>query len=101
LKRTNNSVSSIKKFKQVLAEAQARGYAVDVEEDEVGGRCVAAPVRDSSGAVVAAVGVSGIASQVPDALLYKLGELVRDRAAVISTRLGYSPTRKAVQAKII
>jgi DNA-binding IclR family transcriptional regulator len=95
LKRTNNSVVSIKKFKQVLAEAQARGYAVDVEEDEVGGRCVAAPIRNAAGSVVAAVGVSGIASQVPDPLLHKLGELVSDRAGQISSRLGYSPSRSS------
>ncbi len=99
LKRTNNSIISTKKFKQVLAEAQARGYAVDVEEDEVGGRCVAAPVRNAAGAVVAAVGVSGIAGQVPDLLLHKLGELVRDRATEISTRLGYSAARGNAEGK--
>jgi DNA-binding IclR family transcriptional regulator len=66
-----------------------RGYAFDLEEDEVGGRCVAAPVRDASGSVVAAIGISGIVLQMPDNRLHELGAMLKSRAAEISTRLGH------------
>lgn len=55
---TQQTVSSIEKLAEACAEVKARGYAVDNAEflEEV--RCVAAPIRDKDGAVVAAIGVS-------------------------------------------
>src|SRR4051794_10206365 len=43
-KRTGNTVTSWKKFKAELATVRTLGYAVDKEEDEIGGRCVASAV---------------------------------------------------------
>ena len=40
-------------------EVRERGYAIEDEESEIGMRCIAAPVRDGTGAVIAAVGVAG------------------------------------------
>lgn len=48
--------------RKLLAELQAirgRGWGLDDEEHEYGVRCVAAPVRDRRGAVIAALSVSG------------------------------------------
>ena len=36
-----------------------RGCAIEDEESELGMVCIAAPIRDDSGAVVAAVGIAG------------------------------------------
>ncbi len=98
-KRTGKAVTSIRKFKQELAGTLARGYAEDLEEDEVGGRCVAAAIRNSAGAVIAAIGVSGIAAQIHDERLPQLGTLVRERADEISRRLGYTARKKTVHMK--
>jgi DNA-binding IclR family transcriptional regulator len=51
-KRTSRTITSLKKLKAELAEVVQQGYAVDLEEDEVGGRCLAAPIFDASGAVI-------------------------------------------------
>src|SRR3954451_2821263 len=88
-KRTANTVSSWKKFRAELAAVQTVGYAIDKEEDEIGGRCIAAPIFDATGARAAAIGLSGIVSQIPDDRIQALGELVRAMAENISTRLGY------------
>lgn len=92
-KRTPHTVGSWKKFKGELAAAREIGYAIDKEEDEIGGRCVAAPIFNATGAAVAAIGLSGIVSQVPDERIPVLGELLRSAADLISTRLGYRPAK--------
>jgi DNA-binding IclR family transcriptional regulator len=93
-KRTRRTITSLRKLKAELAEVVQRGYAVDLEEDEVGGRCLAAPIFDASGAVIAAIGISAIASQAPDERLPQLGEILREQATEISKRLGCSEHRR-------
>jgi IclR family acetate operon transcriptional repressor len=93
-KRTSRTITSLKKLKAELAQVVQHGYAVDLEEDEVGGRCLAAPIFDASGVVIAAIGISAIASQAPDERLPLLGEILRQRAAEISRRLGCSEQRR-------
>ena len=64
-----------------LDDVRARGYATAVEELEPGLWAVAAPVRDATGAVVAALSVSGPTVRLRRGLLHRLGRLlVRKRA---------------------
>jgi DNA-binding IclR family transcriptional regulator len=93
-KRTAHTVGSWKKLKAELAAARTAGYAIDKEEDEIGGRCVAAPVFDATGRIAAAIGLSGIVSQIPDERIPVLGEMLRSSAELISTRLGYRPSKQ-------
>jgi DNA-binding IclR family transcriptional regulator len=59
LKRyTENTIVEPDKLRAELASIRARGYAIDDEEIEIGLRCVAAPIRDHSGQVVAAISVA-------------------------------------------
>ncbi|WP_330181788.1 IclR family transcriptional regulator [Nocardia sp. NBC_01503] len=86
---------TIRTPEQYLAELElvaAQGYAEDHEEHESFINCVAVPIRDGTGAVVAALSMS-----VPDMLLdhdQVLAMLPRVRAAAdaVSTELGWSPT---------
>jgi DNA-binding IclR family transcriptional regulator len=77
-----------------LEKTRARGYALDDEENSRGARCVAAPVFDGLGKVVAAVGVSGTTSQIDRARIRKTAEIVTEAAHEISKQMGYSPTRR-------
>jgi DNA-binding IclR family transcriptional regulator len=75
-----------------LAEAAARGYAVNYGEtapDEVG---VSAPVRDHRGEVVAAVLVSAPRFRISEAQLTGLGEECARAAAEVTRRLGGNPS---------
>lgn len=70
-----------------LAEIRDLGYSVtrgEVDDDVLG---VAAPIRDDTGAVVAAVSVAAVASRVPPARQGEVVEAVREAAAEISERL--------------
>jgi DNA-binding IclR family transcriptional regulator len=56
---TPNTIVDPDKFIELLAEVHEKGYAVDNEEVIVGVRCIAAPIRDSSGMIVNALSLSG------------------------------------------
>lgn len=69
----------------------AAGHAFDLEENEDQIRCVAAPVRDVSGKIVAAISVSSAAQYMDDERMAELSAEVRGAAQRISTDLGWSP----------
>ncbi len=71
-----------------LDDVRACGYAIAVEELEPGLWAVAAPVRDASGAVVAALSVSGPTVRVRRGLLNRIGRLLVDEGRALSLLLG-------------
>src|SRR5207245_11025080 len=56
--RTPKTIPSVPRLEQELVKVQAQGYAFDDEEFTQGIRCLASPVRNFSGRVVAALGIS-------------------------------------------
>ena len=76
-------------FLQRMVRFSAGGYSFDLEENEASIRCVAAPIRDASGAIIAAVSV---ASTIPYMSLERMDELVpivQREARAISEELGW------------
>lgn len=86
--RTAATVTSVEALLAQLAEVRAAGCAFDRAELEPGLHCIAAPVRDHTGAVIAAAGISGPADRVTDETRDALAGAVRAAAAAISARLG-------------
>ncbi len=72
-----------------FARIVAQGHAFDLEEHQTGIRCVAAPIRDATARVVAAVSVSGAVARMPLTRLRALAPSVRETARAISIRLGW------------
>lgn len=81
----NNKEELIKQVKQV----RQRGWALDDEEHEAGVRCIASPVFDYRGKVIAAVSVSGPAAVISPDRDEEVASRVRETALKISKRLGY------------
>lgn len=78
-------------LRQQLAAIRSTGYAVDDEELAPGTKCVGAPIRNASGAVFAAISVSGQASRFTAEQIAVYADLVRYHALAVSVRLGYRP----------
>ena len=68
------------------------GRTFDLEENEDQIRCGAAPIRDASGWIVAAVSVSSAAQYMSDERMIELGDDVRAAARAISLDLGWTMT---------
>jgi DNA-binding IclR family transcriptional regulator len=73
-----------------MREYAKLGCAFDLEENEDCIRCVAAPVRDATGRIKAAVSVSSAAQYMDDKRMRDLAEEVRLTAQLISRDLGWN-----------
>ena len=56
---TSNTITTMSELIKELQKVRSLGYAFDNEECEVGARCLAVPIRDYTGRVVASMSVSG------------------------------------------
>jgi IclR family transcriptional regulator, carbohydrate utilization repressor len=85
---TRNSITQLDKLERELSKIRAYGVSRDDEELELGVRCMAAPIRDDSGKLVAGLSISSPANLLDEAWLPKLLET----AEKISQTLGYRKT---------
>ncbi|MDR2400817.1 MAG: IclR family transcriptional regulator [Deferribacteraceae bacterium] len=87
---TKNTVANIKQLVQELAKIRKLGYAVDNEEYEQGVCCVAVPVKNFMGAVIAGLSISAPKDRMSDARIKKelLPQLIAS-AAKLSTKFGF------------
>ena len=69
VRHTPNTLMSRSALKAELNLIRQRGYAVDDEEIELGLRCIGGPIRDSSGAIIASIGIAGPIFRVTEARL--------------------------------
>lgn len=90
VRHTENTIVVPDKLRTELADIRRRGYGLDLEERETGLCCVAAPIRNATGSVVAAVSASGPAQRLSAARIPLLAKAVVDGAAEISRQLGYA-----------
>ena len=72
-----------------LDRVRDQGYAVAVDELEVGLTAVAAPIRNAHGDVVASMSVSGPSFRLPDDRVDEVVRAVRAAADEVSHRLGW------------
>jgi IclR family KDG regulon transcriptional repressor len=89
--RTANTITDLAELKKCLDIIRRKGYAVDDEENEKGIRCVAAPILNESGAVVAAVSISGPTVRLMMRHIHNsLSVKVRKTCMEISRELGFN-----------
>lgn len=90
---TGNSITNRKVLRRELDKITANGgVAREYCESNEAVACVAAPVRDQSGAVAAAMSIAVPILRWDDDVEVGLAEFVRNGAAELSERLGYRAT---------
>jgi DNA-binding IclR family transcriptional regulator len=78
-----------------MREYARNGYALDLEENGDHIRCVAAPIRDVTGAITAAISLASAKQYMDDTRVHGLAFAVKGAADAISAELGYNPRAKA------
>lgn len=72
---------------QLLEDGNRRGYQEERDENEVGIRCVGAPILDATGYPLGAISVSAPSYRMDDALSEKIGAVTRETADKITALL--------------
>lgn len=88
---TPNTIRDRDSLWKEIQTIRKQGYAVDNEENEIGVRCVAAPIRDHSGQVIASLSISGPASRITEEKIPSFAQKVIEVCQKISKQLGYNP----------
>ena len=89
LEYTPNTITDASALEAELGKVRARGWASTAEELEIGLNAVAAPIRNATGEVVAAVGVSGPSYRLTVESFPDVAAHLLKGAREISIRLGY------------
>lgn len=93
-KYTERTITEFNELLLVIKEVKEKGYAVDNSEFEEKVKCVAAPVQNYKGDIIAAVSVSGPEFRIPEEKIEWLIESVKDKVLKASQVLGYFPDIK-------
>ena len=88
--KTPRSIIDPVDYCRQLQRVRERGWALDDEEDLVNIRCVAAPVRDMQGHVIAAISAVGTVLDITPERIDELATTLCATAREISQHLGHT-----------
>ena len=83
-KRMPKTISTEADLRRQLADVRRQGWAIDDEEQAPNLRCIAAPIRDRHGGVVAAISAVGTLEQIDDGRVEHLAAQVIEVASSIA-----------------
>lgn len=86
---TDKTITDKDEFMKELGQVRQNGYALDLEENEYGITCVAVPIFDHLGKVIAAVSISGPTMRMTSDRLDALKSIMVRTGQGISARLGH------------
>src|SRR4051812_5323930 len=89
-RRTRNTITDHPSLAAELSTTRARGYAIDDQENEIGARCVAAPILNGHGCPIAAISISGPAARIDGDRTETLACALLEAAVAIGLRTGQS-----------
>lgn len=86
---TRNTITSQDMLNQHLESIRRQGYSLDDEEFEEGIRAIAAPIRNHTGDIIAAVSIPGPTNRMTDDRISQIIPELIDTAQKISRRMGW------------
>lgn len=87
---TENTICDLVKLKKDLQQTRERGYAIDDREGESSLYCIAAPIRNHTGHLIAAVSIASFFDFLTEERRQRNAHILVENAFEISKLLGYS-----------
>lgn len=87
--QTSNTISNEAVFRKEIEKIQNKNYAVDDQENEQGVRCVAVPIFNGKGQVLAAISISTLVSRVSEQELSVFIDLLKTSCKELSEQMKY------------
>ncbi|MDQ0200389.1 IclR family transcriptional regulator [Neobacillus ginsengisoli] len=87
---TEYTLTDKEDIKKQLRTIQEQGYSIDDEEIELGLKCVAAPIFDHQGKVIAAISCASPKIRLSEEKLVEVIKVIKLAAAKISQSMGYN-----------
>lgn len=88
-KLTPNTITDLNRLVVELNQIRVQGFALDREECEVGVMCVATPIRDHTGRVVACLSISGPKGRLTREAVQTNIAILKRYSSLVSMKLGY------------
>ncbi len=88
-KITEHTLTSKVELLKEIHQTKMKGFAIDNEENEIGIRCIASPIFDYRGKLIASVSTSGDKKFISEEKDMEVSSYVKEAADNISRRLGY------------
>jgi IclR family transcriptional regulator, acetate operon repressor len=85
---TKNTIQAIRSLAKECESIRGQGFATDESEYLEGVRCIAAPIRDRDGAVIASIGISAPAARFPKEREKEYAQRVLAAAAEVAEMVG-------------
>jgi DNA-binding IclR family transcriptional regulator len=98
--KTSHTITSQDQLLAEIEQIRQQGFSIDNEENEIGVRCVGAPIFDYSKTVIGAISVSGPIARMDEGRCHDLGPLIREIGLKISARMGFDLQQKEKPAKL-
>ncbi len=89
-KFTKNTITTKEDLEKEFKKIRKQGYSIDNMEHEEGVRCIASPIRDYSGGVIAGMSVSGPAFRINENNMPNIAKKVKEYCNCISEEMGYN-----------
>ncbi len=86
---TQYTITTKERLMEELEQVRISGVAYDNEECEIGARCLAAPVYDAEGRVLAGISVTGPSTRLTDEFIQMHIAFFKETLFKISERMGY------------
>lgn len=86
---TENTITEREKLITELDKVKAYGYSLDNEECELGARCIAVPISDFSGRVIASLSLTGPVSRMTEEKIDRIKGIIMETSKEISYKLAF------------
>ena len=86
---TESTIANPLQFEEEIEKVREKGYGVDDEELQIGLRCLAVPIYNYDGKIIASISVSGSSNRLSRENEQEVITYLKDKALQISYQLGY------------